>query len=251
MRIFNSELVDFFQLMSERESAKAAAKIAQMCMQFAEMTKHVQQMAVCADGPLVQEDLDLFLYAFKMTINRLRDSWNKLWLEEIKQKEGANDRLRCLVKEEKTKVEHELVITAKTAVQTARLLMKPDSDFRQTCFLNKMIADFSRYLVDVYIHYPESKRLEKEAIDQADQAYSCALSAPGIDATDELYLGSCVNYSLFQFEILGKPRNACILARDALVNCQENFNLIKDCPQKVTLMQLLRDNLLLWTSIRS
>jgi len=239
--------------MSERDLARSGAKVAHLCHLVPEAVKQVLILADNASIPLSEEERELFCQAFRSSINSLRASWRVLWNEEKKQEAGANDRLRFLAKCEKNKVEHELVQTAKTAINALQSMRDSDpgcSDPLFMCFLEKLIGDFSRYMVDIYKHYPESYSLMQESTEQADFAYKSAVRR-SVDKLSVTYLATCLNYSLFQFETLRKPKAACILARDTLEICQRNLNLIKDDTRKLTLMQSLHDNLVFWTSIRS
>ena len=244
---------------SNRDSARAAAGAAQLCNMFPEMIEHVVKMAACAEYVFSEYEQELLSNAFKRTVDPLRVSWRVLWHEEKKQEAGANERLRVLAREEKNKVEQQLLNTAHTAIKCAQKLkrmQKNNESPRFAVVLDKMIGDFSRYLVDVYMHYPapDIQHLKKELIEQADLAYKSALACS--EANDEgnstVFLGICLNYSLFQFEVLGKPRTACVLARNALEFFQRNdVGKIKELPEQVAIVHKLRDNLVRWTSIRS
>jgi hypothetical protein len=63
-------------------------------------------------------------------------------------------------------------------------------------------------------------------------------------------LGLALNYSVFYYEILNDPEQACSLAKHAFDDAiAELDTLSEECYKDSTLiMQLLRDNLTLWTT---
>merc|ERR1712241_810205 len=68
--------------------------------------------------------------------------------------------------------------------------------------------------------------------------------------THPIRLGLALNYSVFMYEVLNQPDDACKMARTAFEDAiAELDNVAEDSYKDSTLiMQLLRDNLTLWTS---
>ncbi|WP_411025099.1 14-3-3 family protein, partial [Salmonella sp. s54836] len=95
--------------------------------------------------------------------------------------------------------------------------------------------------------------LDKSTVgEQARNAYEKSLEAAETDlkSTHPIRLGLALNFSVFYYEILQQPDKACEMAKKAFDNAiQELDSLEEDCYKDSTLiMQLLRDNLTLWTS---
>lgn len=59
-----------------------------------------------------------------------------------------------------------------------------------------------------------------------------------------------MNYSVFYYEILNSPDHACKLAKTAFDNAIADLDALEEDEYRdsATIMQLLRDNLTLWTS---
>jgi hypothetical protein len=63
-------------------------------------------------------------------------------------------------------------------------------------------------------------------------------------------LGLALNYSVFNYEILSQPDKACQLAKQAFDDAIAELDTLSEDSYKdsTLIMQLLRDNLTLWTS---
>merc|ERR1711997_523617 len=114
-------------------------------------------------------------------------------------------------------------------------------------FYQKMKADYYRYIAEFSNGDAKSK-----AAESARQAYAEAqkVAEKDLAVTHPIRLGLALNYSVFQYEVLGNPDEACKMARTAFEDAiAELGNVAEDSYKDSTLiMQLLRDNLTLWTS---
>merc|ERR1712084_144852 len=114
-------------------------------------------------------------------------------------------------------------------------------------FYQKMKADYYRYIAEFSDGDAKSK-----AAENARQAYEDAAKVAEKDlaVTHPIRLGLTLNYSVFQYEVLSNPDEACKMARTAFEDAiAELDNVAEDSYKDSTLiMQLLRDNLTLWTS---
>merc|ERR1711992_224623 len=114
-------------------------------------------------------------------------------------------------------------------------------------FYQKMKADYYRYIAEFTDGDKKSK-----AAESARQAYQDAQNVAEKDlaVTHPIRLGLALNFSVFQYEVLNKPEDACKMARTAFEDAiAELDNVAEDSYKDSTLiMQLLRDNLTLWTS---
>merc|ERR1712036_197740 len=91
-----------------------------------------------------------------------------------------------------------------------------------------------------------------DAAEKARQAYEEAqkVAEKDLAVTHPIRLGLALNFSVFQYEVLNNPDEACKMARTAFEDAiAELDNVAEDSYKDSTLiMQLLRDNLTLWTS---
>jgi len=114
-------------------------------------------------------------------------------------------------------------------------------------FYQKMKADYYRYIAEFSDGDAKAK-----AAESARAAYSDAnaVAEKDLAVTHPIRLGLALNYSVFMYEVLSQPEDACKMARTAFEDAiAELDNVAEDSYKDSTLiMQLLRDNLTLWTS---
>merc|ERR1712232_519280 len=111
----------------------------------------------------------------------------------------------------------------------------------------KMKADYYRYIAEFTDGDKKAKAAENARSAYAEAA---AVAEKDLAVTHPIRLGLALNYSVFQYEVLGEPDEACKMARTAFEDAiAELDNVAEDSYKDSTLiMQLLRDNLTLWTS---
>ena len=74
--------------------------------------------------------------------------------------------------------------------------------------------------------------------------------AEKLKTTHPIRLGLALNFSVFYYEIMSSPDQACQLAKQAFDNAISDLEDLEEEEYRdsATIMQLLRDNLTLWTS---
>merc|ERR1712139_612065 len=111
----------------------------------------------------------------------------------------------------------------------------------------KMKADYYRYIAEFRDGDQKSAAAEsaRAAYDEAQK-----VAEKDLAVTHPIRLGLALNFSVFQYEVLSQPDEACKMARTAFEDAiAELDNVAEDSYKDSTLiMQLLRDNLTLWTS---
>merc|ERR1712196_268844 len=125
-------------------------------------------------------------------------------------------------------------------------LIKSDLAPEPSVFYQKMKADYYRYLAEF-----ASGEEKKEHASSADAAYKAATEkATGLAPTHPIRLGLALNYSVFLYEVQQKQPEACALAKQAFDDAIAELDTLDEESYKdsTLIMQLLRDNLTLWTS---
>jgi len=92
----------------------------------------------------------------------------------------------------------------------------------------------------------------KNASEQSLIAYKAAtdVAVSELAPTHPIRLGLALNFSVFYYEILSAPERACQLAKQAFDEAISELDTLSEESYKdsTLIMQLLRDNLTLWTS---
>uniref|UniRef100_A0A8C1JMZ8 Tyrosine 3-monooxygenase/tryptophan 5-monooxygenase activation protein, theta polypeptide a n=1 Tax=Cyprinus carpio TaxID=7962 RepID=A0A8C1JMZ8_CYPCA len=128
-----------------------------------------------------------------------------------------------------------------------KYLIKNSTNPESKVFYLKMKGDYYRYLAEV-----ASGDDRKDTITNSQGAYQDAfdISKKEMQPTHPIRLGLALNFSVFYYEILNSPEQACALAKQAFDEAIAELDTLNEDSYKdsTLIMQLLRDNLTLWTS---
>ena len=184
--------------------------------------------------------------AYKNWIGSRRTAWRAITAIEQKEEAKGSKHLGML-KAYKTKIENEIekICNDIAGILDKYLLPKattPDINV----FYMKMKGDYYRYFAECV-----TGDKNKKAGEQGHEAYKKAMEkAEGLPSTHPTRLGLALNYSVFFYEILNSPEQACKLAKTAFDSAIGDLENLEDEQYKdsATIMQLLRDNLTLWSA---
>ena len=94
--------------------------------------------------------------------------------------------------------------------------------------------------------------VRKNAAEKSLDAYKAAndIAVTDLPPTHPIRLGLALNFSVFYYEIMNSPDRACQLAKQAFDDAIAELDTLSEESYKdsTLIMQLLRDNLTLWTS---
>jgi len=203
-----------------------------------------------AGGELTIEQRNLLSVAYKNVIGSRRASWRIISSIEAKEK-GKDSKTdsghAAMVADYRLVVEKELESICGEILDLISSELLPVTDSAEgKVFYYKMAGDYRRYLAEFQVGEARdnSANLAKESYEQATEA------AESLQPTDPIRLGLALNYSVFNYEILNTPQKACNLAKDAFDKAIAELDTLNEDSYKdsTLIMQLLRDNLTLWTS---
>lgn len=235
---------------SSREDSVYQAKLSEQAERYEDMVAHMKVVATGSET-LSVEERNLLSVAYKNVIGARRASWRVL-SSILSKEEGKSKEHAETVMEYRKKVEQELDATCDEILEiiSSHLLPKSEGDAEATVFYHKMSGDYYRYLAE-FKTGDEHDSAGESACQSYDKAKNCAeKEGDGLPPTHPIRLGLALNFSVFYYEILQKPEKACDLAKKAFDDAiAELDSLQEDSYKDATLiMQLLRDNLTLWTS---
>jgi len=219
------------------------AKLAEQAERFDEMVTDMKEVAK-QPQELTVEERNLLSVAYKNVIGSRRASWRVV--TSIEQK-GDSDKME-IIKDYKTKIENELVEICNDILGIIEESLIPNSTSEEAkVFYYKMKGDYHRYLSEF-----QTGDTRKESAGAALDAYQAAsgIAQSDLPPTHPIRLGLALNFSVFYYEIMNEPSKACEMAKQAFDDAIAN---IEDLPEdqykdSTTIMQLIRDNLTLWTS---
>merc|ERR1711972_876523 len=223
--------------------------LAEQAERYDEMADYMEQVGKQPDE-LSVEERNLLSVAYKNAVGSRRAAWRIITSVEQKENSKGNEEQAKYAKEYCSKVEGELqkICDGIIALLTNNLLANGDKlNGESKVFYQKMKADYYRYIAEFTAGDDKSKASESARLAYADAK---TIAEKDLAVTHPIRLGLALNYSVFQYEVLQQPDEACKMARTAFEDAiAELDNVAEDSYKDSTLiMQLLRDNLTLWTS---
>jgi len=223
------------------------AKLAEQGERYEEMVEYMK--AVVTSSPTIGlEQRNLLSVAYKNVVGARRASLRVIGSIQQKEKEKGSAKLP-MVNSYKDKVEKELDAICNDILMllTDKLIPNVTPDEKEsTVFYLKMKADYYRYLAE-FKEGEEKNDIGSKAADEYDRATQTATE---LAPTHPIRLGLALNYSVFKYEVRGENSQACELAKTAFDEAIAELDTLDEESYKdsTLIMQLLRDNLTLWTS---
>nr|GME04855.1 14-3-3-like protein GF14 nu [Ipomoea batatas]GME17371.1 14-3-3-like protein GF14 nu [Ipomoea batatas]GME19277.1 14-3-3-like protein GF14 nu [Ipomoea batatas] len=195
-----------------REENVYMAKLAEQAERYEEMVEFMEKVSSSLGDSeeLTVEERNLLSVAYKNVIGARRASWRIISSIEQKEESRGNDDHVSAIREYRSKIETEL----------------------------SKICDGIL------------KLLETKLIPSAGAGDSKDIANAELAPTHPIRLGLALNFSVFYYEILNSPDRACNLAKQAFDEAIAELDTLGEESYKdsTLIMQLLRDNLTLWTS---
>jgi len=219
-------------------------RVAETAERYEDMCRFVNklvQMKSAKGEDLDVDERNLLSVAYKNVVGSKRASWRTLSGGFDDADEELLDKYKKLVEDELEAICNEVL-----ALLTEHLCKNVEGNGDETeVFYLKMCGDYYRYLSEF--------RTESEDIKaKAEEFYKKAMDVAeaNLNETHPTRLGLALNFSVCYYEILKKPEKACDLAKKSFDAAIEKLDTLNDASYKdsTLIMQLLRDNLTLWTS---
>jgi len=224
------------------------AKLAEQADRFEDMVDCMNRVATMG-FELSLEERNLLSVSYKNAVGARRQAWRAI--NTVEQRENAAKKgpvIQDLIKTYRTKVEKELKAKCQEILRllTTELLPKA-SDHESKVFYSKLKGDYHRYQAE-FASGEDHSKCAQDAHDAYQHASEIALSF--LQPTDPVRLGLALNFSVFYYEVFASPEKACMLAKAAFDDAMNVMDMLNEDSYKDSqqIMQLLRDNLTLWTS---
>jgi 14-3-3 protein epsilon len=227
----------------ERKNLVFMARTAETAERYDDMCKFRRALVEWTDKSaekvdLTVEERNLLSVAYKNVIGARRASWRTLNVDEHKDDE--------LIRLYKKQVETELDAICKDVLDllTNVLVANCVEENESRVFYLKMTGDYFRYLAE----FITDQAYDRKAADMYARALEIANKK--LAPTHPIRLGLALNYSVCFYEILKDKQKACDLAKTAFDLAIAKLDKLDEANYKdsTLIMQLLRDNLTLWTA---
>jgi len=230
----------------DRDDNVYQAKLAEQAERYDEMVTAMKKVAKA--GELSIEERNLLSVAYKNVIGARRASWRIISSIEQKEESKGDTKKQEMIKKYRSAVEKELKDICDDILTVLEKDLIPESTGGDSkVFYYKMKGDYFRYLAEFSTAEPR-----KEAADKSLESYKAAqkIAQDSLAPTHPIRLGLALNFSVFYYEILNTPEQACSLAKQAFDEAIAELDTLSEESYKdsTLIMQLLRDNLTLWTS---
>ncbi|GFS81178.1 14-3-3 protein zeta [Trichonephila clavipes] len=247
----------------DKDELVQRAKLAEQAERYDDMASAMKRVTETG-VELSNEERNLLSVAYKNVVGARRSSWRVI--SSIEQKTEGSEKKQQMAKEYREKVETELrEICYDVLGLLDNFLIPKASNAESKVFYLKMKGDYYRYLAEVATGdqknsvveesqkaYQEAFDISKSVVDESQKSYQEAfdISKNKMQPTHPIRLGLALNFSVFYFEILNAPDRACHLAKQAFDDAIAELDTLNEDSYKdsTLIMQLLRDNLTLWTS---
>jgi len=229
------------------------AKAAESSERYDEMCKWVVALVNARLGEkkdLTEEQRNLLSVGYKHVVGFRRSSFRCFQHGEHKE----NDLImsyKLVVKNEVMKICNEVldVLLKKLIPNVKELAASAEAaeakKHQEACiFYLKMVGDYYRYLAEVDSEAENAKNAEKHYSEGSEKAEKF------LPSTHPIRLGLSLNLSVCYYEILKNQKKACELAKKAFDQAIAALDSLDENSYKdsTLIMQLLRDNLNLWTA---
>lgn len=214
------------------------------------MKKVVTTPGALAPEKFVSEERNLLSVAYKNVVGARRSAWRVV--SSIESKADGSEKKLAIIREYRAKIEKELTDLCNDVLSLIddHLIPSVPDDSPNMCeakvFYYKMKGDYLRYLAEV-----ATGDNRKAVIVRSEEAYESAKKvAADMPSTNPIRLGLALNFSVFYYEIMSNPSKACEMAKQAFDDAIAELDTLSEDSYKdsTLIMQLLRDNLTLWTA---
>jgi 14-3-3 protein epsilon len=230
-----------------REENVYMAKLAEQAERYEDMVTHMKDVAK-GDVELTVDERNLLSVAYKNVIGARRAAWRIVSSVKDKEESKGNEKNVTLIQSYREKIEKELLDISTDVITILKESLIPKAESAESkVFYYKMIGDYHRYLAEF------SQGTSRDAAaENSLQGYQSAskIAETELAPTNPIRLGLALNFSVFYYEVLNSPDKACTLAKQAFDDAIAELDKLNEESYKdsTLIMQLLRDNLTLWTS---
>lgn len=234
----------------DRSELASRARLAEQAERYDDMANYMKKVTLAAKEAgaveLTPDERNYLSVAYKNVVGARRSSWRVIGSIESKTEPGTVRQKQTA--DYKEKIEAELTAICQEVLSLIVDVLYPMAEKDESkVFYLKMKGDYYRYLSEV------AKEPDRTAtVKSSEAAYTEAMkiAQDTMSSTHPIRLGLALNFSVFYYEIMNEGTEACRLAKEAFDEAIAKLDDIHQDTYKdsTLIMQLLRDNLTLWTA---
>ncbi|KAI0347153.1 14-3-3 protein [Trametopsis cervina] len=223
------------------------AKVADQAERYRDVVTSIKSLITSPDEQLTVEERNLLSIAFKNLTAQLRNQWRTIDTLEKKTASRSAPQQVALMHLQKERIRRELDSACMEIVELLEKYLIPSASAgEEKVFYSKMRGDYYRYLAEFTKDQPDDKNASS-SLDAYKFAYKHALTT--LDPTHPTRLGLALNFAVFYHDIWDSPERACYLAKhafDEAIAAASEMSAGQALEDSLTILQLLRDDMLLW-----
>lgn len=228
------------------------AKLAEQAERYDDMI-NIMKNVIHQATELNVDQRNLLSVGYKNVVGVRRTAWRTVSALESKESSRGNAKRVELAHAYRLKIESELNKTCQEILDLiTEIINKKQNSAESNVFFLKMQGDYYRYMAEYQTSEHNRARYGTTAADNAYRVYQEAmeLAQTSLPPTHPIRLGLALNFSVFHYEVKEQPSEACNMARNAFDQAIAELDSLDEDQYKdsTTIMQLIRDNLTLWTS---
>ena len=223
--------------------------LARMCEQterFQDMFEFTKRF-LAKSNELDSDERQIFANAFKIKTSHLRAELRGLVSIEQNLIVEKNEDKSEIIKQIKSSLVKELIETCQEVLNFSEKWSNSEN-LNTYIFYLKLRADFSRYLIEFSNDFSQRGIW----VNKTEDLYQSALilAKDKLSPIDSLHLTLILNASVFYFENSNQPGKAILMLQNAIKNAVSKALGLKqtDFKECSAILQLMRDNITLWTS---
>jgi 14-3-3 family protein len=232
----------------EKEELIYLARLSEQTERYSEMIEYVKLFVSKTQQDLSVEERNILSVAYKNVVGARRTSWRVLNSIESKEERRGNLNNKNSAQSYKAEIEFELSKYCSDVLDVIdRDLLPRAASSESRVFYHKMKGDYYRYVSEF------AQATQKvNATNNAEASYTTAydLAKNELPPTHPTRLGLALNFSVFYYEIRAEQDRACEMAKSAFDEAIPELDNISEENYKdsTLILQLLKDNLTLWSS---
>lgn len=182
------------------------ARVAEHCERYEDMIDFLKILQSKNDD-LTVDERNLLSVAYKNSISERRTAW---WAFTSIAGNKKYEKYTNSIVAYKAQVVEEMQHICDQVVEVIdNHFLTKAKDSESKVFFYKMKADYFRYMAEVSSG-PKLEAIKKQALEIYEKANA---EASKLAISHPIRLGLALNYSVFYFEIMGQPKQACDLAK--------------------------------------